>query len=273
MNICNSINTMKSLMKKQLNTIIFGLAIALLALSGCQGGPFCMSPKGSQVTQTISLAAISGIELAIDANVTLHRDSIQKIEITGSQNIIDNIELNVSGGVWTIEYDQCVRKSGNLTIDIWLPTLKKVAITGSGNVTGLDQFSGASTLEVSIAGSGNIDLQADADVVKTSITGSGDIALATTASRVDGLITGSGRMDLRGTCTHEDFEITGSGNIHAYDLLSENSNVAISGSGSMELQVSGHLSIVISGSGDVYYKGTPTIDSQVTGSGSVKHVN
>jgi hypothetical protein len=192
-------------MKLQSTALV--LLLAILTLAGCQGGPFCMRAKGDEVTETISMADFDGIELAIDGNVTLHRDSVRQVKITGHQNIIDNIERNIKSGSWVIEYDECVIKSGKLEIEIWLPSLTEVKITGSGNITGLDQFPNTSSLDVAITGSGNIDLDADADVVKMSVTGSGDIDLGTTANRVEASITGSGNIDVRGTCSHEDIEI------------------------------------------------------------------
>lgn len=262
---------MHSTMK--MRTIFWSLALATLLFAGCQGGPFCIKAKGDEVTQTIPMADFDGIELAIDGNVKIHRDSVLQVKITGSQNIIDNIERNIVDGSWHIEYDECVSKSGKLEIEIWMPSLRNVKIAGSGNITGLDEFSGESTLNVAIAGSGNIDLDANAPVVRASIAGSGNIDLGTVTDQLDASIAGSGDMNLHGSARNLELSISGSGNFRAFELPSETASVTISGSGSCEVQVSTHLDIVISGSGDVYYKGTPTVDLQTTGSGTVKHVN
>lgn len=260
----------KNMKIRNITFVLLGLAILF---AGCQGGPFCMSPKGAEVTVTLPMEAFDGVELAISGNVTLHQDSAFQVKVTGHQNIIDNLERNIVDGTWVIEFDECVRKTGKLEIEIWMPTLRNVKISGSGNIKGVDAFAGVSTLDVTISGSGNIDLDGSANVVRAKISGSGSIDLSTTADQVETTITGSGNIDMRGTCRNEDLEITGSGSLRAYDLLAETASVRISGSGNCELQVSNHLNVVITGSGDVYYKGLATVDSQVTGSGTVKHVN
>jgi hypothetical protein len=92
----------KNIKKMKFRTISLALLIATLVLAGCQGGPFCLHPKGDQVTQTIPMESFDGVELAISGNVTIHRDSTLQVKITGHQNIIDNIDRKVVNGVWKI---------------------------------------------------------------------------------------------------------------------------------------------------------------------------
>jgi hypothetical protein len=275
MEILNMFHTQKIELKTmKIRNITLALTLlASLFIAGCEGGPFCMSPTGEVVTQAIALEAIDGIELDIAGNVTLHQDSVQQIKVTGHQNIIDNIGLQVVNGVWKIRFDECVRRTGTLEIEIWMPTLRKVTLAGSGNIEGVDAFTGGSSLEVNLTGSGDIDLQADAPTVQIELTGSGSIDLATNADELDATITGSGDIDLAGSCRDEDLKITGSGNIHAYDMPAVTAAVEITGSGNCEVQVSEHLDVQISGSGSVYYKGDASVDTHITGSGRVKHVD
>jgi hypothetical protein len=256
----------------KISLFAFGV-VALVFLGGCNGGPFCMSPKGNEVTQTIALDAFTGIALEIASDVTIHKGEVQSVTITGRQNIIDNIERNVVGGVWKIRFDECVRNEGNLNIDITIPNLKEVAIAGSGSVVSTDSFVDETKLVLSIAGSGSIDVIVSATNVETSIAGSGDIHLGTAATSVKADIAGSGDIFLEGTCSDLDADIAGSGSIHAYDLFGETGTISISGSGNCEVNVSQSLDVTISGSGSVFYKGTPTVDTQISGSGTVKHVN
>jgi hypothetical protein len=253
----------------------FSLLLVTLALvfAGCNGGPFCMGPKGDNVTVTIPVPEFSGIRLDIASNVTIRKGDVQEVKITGAQNIIDNIERNVVDGVWRIKFDDCVRKEGDLSIEVTIPELKEATISGSGSITGTDTFVGVENLKVSITGSGSISLLASATHVETSISGSGDISLFTNAQDVRASITGSGDTDLRGSTNAFDAEITGSGSIHAFDLLAQTGDVTISGSGDCEINAAQSLTINITGSGNVRYKGTPTMNINSSGSGTVQHVD
>lgn len=270
-NMMFTIHQEKKTMKKSL--IPAFMAIVALTLAGCNGGSFCMRPEGAYVTEEVALEAFTGIDLCIDGDVTLHRDSVQRVTISGYENIVDNVERNVVGGVWEISFDECVRRTGDLQIDIWVPTIDKVILSGSGDIEGLDAFTTSGTLEVSVTGSGEVDLVADADIVRAKITGSGDIDLVTHAQVVEATITGSGDIELEGSADDCHHKITGSGSILAFDMPCTTATVEILGSGNCELTVSDLLDVRISGSGNVYYKGEPTTDVTITGSGSVKHVN
>jgi hypothetical protein len=261
-------------MRKMKHIQFFALTLTLaLFVAGCNGGPFCMRPQGATVTQTIPLENFHGVELAIASDVTIHKGEIQEVKITGAQNIIDNIERNVNGGIWKIRFDECVRNEGDLSIDITIPELSQASISGSGNITTTDTFSGRDQFVATIAGSGSIYALCNATNVDVAIAGSGDIHLYSQATRVDADIAGSGDIFLNGACTSIDAGISGSGSILAFEMPCDDASVDISGSGNCELTVANSLDVKISGSGNVLYKGNPTVDVQLTGSGTVKHVN
>lgn len=205
---------------------------------------------GPVITKTLDLDAFDGFNLAISGNVILQPGSTQKVEVKAKANIIDNLRTEVKKGFWDIGFNQNVSYKEEITIFITLPTLSKVSITGSGNITTQGQFVGLSKLEVTVTGSGDLQLNADADALSCAISGSGDIAYAGTVP------------DFRGV-------ISGSGDISGYELETERAQMSISGSGDCKLSVSQNLEASIVGSGDIYYKGNATVQSAITGSGDV----
>ena len=78
---------------------------------------------------------------------------------------------------------------------------------------------------------------------------------------------------MNGDCAEHLSTISGSGKIRAYDLLSAETNIRISGSGNAELSVADYLKAKVSGSGKVRYKGNPTVDVDISGSGKVERAN
>jgi hypothetical protein len=223
-------------------------------LAGCGDGVFCHKPEGADVTRTLLLNDMTGIELMVSGDVTLRQDSVQSITVTGASNIIDLVETDVVGGVWKIDYDGCTRGRSDLHFEIALPTLRYVGIAGSGDVAMATPFNELDDLHLSIAGSGNIRGEVYATSLKSEIAGSGDITVS-------------------GTATSADHNIAGSGNIRCFDLATDHSSARISGSGNVELSATTTLDATISGSGDIYYKGTPAVTTHISGSGNVVHRN
>jgi hypothetical protein len=129
--------------------------------------------------------------------------------------------------------------------------LKKITIAGSGNFKSVNTMTPGSELLLTIAGSGNMDIDVETDLLKTEIAGSGN-------------------MELDGKARKFTIEIAGSGNCTASKLQAVDVNADIAGSGSAYVKLKGKLDVTIAGSGSVYYKGDPTdVDKDIAGSGRV----
>jgi len=216
---------------KQISLFICLLCISI-SLSAQWGWGSGIRGEGPVVTKTIDLENIDGLSLGVPGNVYLTKGNKQKIEIKAQKNIIANIERNVRNGIWKIEFDKNVRNVDKLDIYITLPSFRKLAIAGSGGIIGEDAFN-LDDLEISVAGSGDIDLEGTAKDLAISVAGSGDINLK--------------------------------------NLKTENCEVSIAGSGDCEVHVSERLDVSIAGSGDVKYKGEPAkVKSSIAGSGDVR---
>ncbi|MEM7368998.1 MAG: head GIN domain-containing protein [Bacteroidota bacterium] len=223
-----------------------------ITLSSCFDEGICVNADADRVTQSFDMAPFTGVKLATVGKVNLIPGDSLSFDITGSQNIIDLIQLDINGDVLKIDIDRCTRNT-DLVFDITLPELTSVAISGSGEIETLAAF------EV-----------ADIDI---SISGSGDMDLELTAEKIETHISGSGNMELSGSTDEFASHISGSGDVDAFDLSTKTADLHINGSGNIEVTVTDALTANISGSGDIYYKGTPTVNVEVSGSGSLNDAN
>jgi len=259
-------------MKTTIKTTLTLLAVLSMSflLTSCDLDDICERGKGTAVTETLTLPTFDGIDLSIDANVFITQDSVQSVEITAQENIIDLLELDVdSDGTWNINYSSCVRKVTDVEIRISVADLDKVKVTGSGNVTGQNRFNVAD-MDLDVTGSGNINLDFDGAAVDTDIAGSGSITSDLTATSITSKITGSGDMNMSGTADDLNLRISGSGDYNGFDLVLQSATIKITGSGDAEVNATQNLDVDISGSGSVTYDGSPQVASEITGSGSVK---
>lgn len=120
---------------------------------------------------------------------------------------------------------------GHAVVGIALPEIPIVNIKGSGNITLLDLKQAGIVLE--IEGSGDINASGEVDSLTVKIAGSGDV--------------------------------------DATDLIVNQGNLSIAGSGDIRAHVKQSVTAQIAGSGDIVVRGHPVQKSQkITGSGSVK---
>ncbi len=96
----------------------------------------------------------------------------------------------------------------------------------------------------------------------------------------DGIIIGETReladfrnISLFGSPPVQEIDIDGSADIDNFDILSEQVDVSISGSGNVQVTAIERLDVRIRGSGDVLYRGDPELTSSFSGSGRVLDAN
>ena len=95
-------------------------------------------------------------------------------------------------------------------------------------------------------------------------------------SELDLAISGSGNIEALSEfdIESESVDLSGSGKLKLFKVIGQDCNVALSGSGNVEVNVQNELVVDLSGSGNVYYKGVPnSIQSDISGSGSVIDAN
>lgn len=227
-------------------TLLTCLSITISAQSWGSG----VTGEGAVVKQEISLASFDGFDLGFAGNVIVTPGPVQKVVVEGQQNIIDLIKRDVKDGMWRIGFSKSVKDSKEVTVYITMPTVKWVALTGSGTIRSTDRFNGLNKLDIAVSGSGDIMFDAAANDITLHLSGSGDIKVM-------------------GTTNTLDIAISGSGDVSAASLKSSNCQVHISGSGDADVQVYGDLETSISGSGDVHYKGEANVTARISGSGEV----
>ncbi len=235
-----------------------GLMISLVALTfvSCnKGGVFCYSANGTVIIEERNLTAFTNIECDLSAEVTVIQSENYKVKIETSENILGIIETKVSGS--TLEIDlkngKCLKNNYSLKITVYLPELKGLDISGSGDVYVPGKII-SETLDLEISGSGSVRMDSiDVNSIIADISGSGEIYL-----------TGSDTMET------QSIEISGSGSVDAINLPVRKSTIDMSGSGDSKVYVLETLDVEISGSGDVIYRGNPIISQQVSGSGGIR---
>jgi len=211
--------------------------------------------------QTRKVDAFTEISLRIAAKVHLQQGEKQNVEVIAKPSTLDELITEVKDGKLIIRFPTKdffwkTFQPGEITINITVPEINGLGISGSGDIIAEDQIK-TKTLDMAISGSGNIRLSdLSAQRVKTAISGSGDITLAGKTAAQDLSVA-----------------ISGSGNLKALDFSSDDVTAKISGSGNISIGANKNLFIRLAGSGNVTYKGKPQIDSSIAGSGKVKSAN
>ncbi|MCW3463389.1 head GIN domain-containing protein [Chitinophaga nivalis] len=208
--------------------------------------------SGHIVKEERTVPAFHKIKVEGSIDVYLSQGAAKPAVIEAEDNIIPLVEIVEEDGKLIIRQRRNTHINTRKSISVYLttPDVDEAGVSGSGDIKLVDKFNAKEKMILSLSGSGNISGQVNAPLIKASITGSGD-------------------MSLRGESRDLSLTIAGSGDFKGTELLAENVNVNIAGSGNADVYASVSLDVKVAGSGDVRYKGSPQISSSIAGSGSV----
>lgn len=237
---------------KNISLLLF---IGLSVLSCRVGVGEKIKGNGKITSETRDAGQFSRVEVRGGINVELVPGK-PSVRVEADENLLRHIITKEENGWLVIRTRNYVRLRSSKPIRVYVSAeeITAVNIAGSGSLTGRGKFSGADRLNIDVAGSGNVDLDVNTPTVNVDIAGSGNVQLAgeTRDARVN---------------------ITGSGNYQAEELLTETTDIDITGSGDARIHADLNLKADVLGSGNVYYRGKASVRSQTTGSGKVKPMN
>lgn len=234
--------------------IMIKSAVFLFILSMSFGTAYAQKVRGNgkTINKTRNVGSFDGVGVSGSFDVFLVEGDEGKLDITVEENLEKYLITEVKNGNLKIKWKSGmnIRTSSKTTITVHFKTINSLAMAGSGDIVGKDVIKGNS-LEVAVAGSGDVKVDIEVQEVETAVSGSGDI-------------------ELSGTATEFEAAVSGSGDIDAYDLKVERAELRISGSGFIGANIEKEIEARVSGSGDIKYKGQPRIeDIKVSGSGNV----
>ena len=201
-----------------------------------------------------SVSDYDQVALLGNMDVELVAGTEGKLIVEAESNLQQYIVTEVDNGKLKISVEEGVNldPSRDYEIKITVPfkELGGVSLTGSGDIYSSDRIK-SENFSARITGSGDIQLQLEADTVEGKLVGSGDLNLQGSASEFECLVTGSGDLDDSG-------------------LKAKRVSATVSGSGDIQVYASESLKSRVSGSGDIRYTGNAQKqDFKTSGSGSI----
>lgn len=213
-------------------------------------------PSEEERTETRVVSDFTKVTFSGPGTLTIIQGDHESLMIKGSSSYLDTIKTEVSNN----------RLSIKPRATFWFPWMMNPDAMFTLTVKNLD--------DIKIAGSGKIRSDAlTSDTLELGIAGSGDIRMGVSTTMADVHISGSGTVVLTGTIDEQRLAIDGSGSIDTRGATSKKASVDISGSGDTTVAASDSLSIKISGSGNVSYVGTPSLSQSISGSGKIRKID
>ena len=214
---------------KNILLAVFTCSILLISCSKQK-----LAGSGSVVTEQRNVSNFYSVKVISSSKVYITQGINFNVTAKAYENILRALQTRVENGVLIIDY----KMNSNITndnseINITMPALSGLEVSGDGSISTLGTFTGINNLSVYLSGTGFININ-------------------------------------KATPINYAVNISGSGDLNSFGVVAENAVVNINGRGNASLSVTGILNATISGSGNIYYKGNNVqVTSQITGSGLV----
>jgi hypothetical protein len=215
--------------------LIAGAILLVFTFNSCDDNN-CIVGQGSQQEYDLNLSGFDAIRVEGAVNIQLTQGPVYETLLIVEPNIFEVVETGVNGGTLFLglDNDVCIKSAGPMTLKVTAPDFTGITISGSSSIISMN------------------DLDLDELVISCS---------------------GAVVSDLSGTCTTQSINISGAGEFDHFDLISDDVNILVSGSGDFNIYAENNLDIRVSGSALINYKGTPSITQNVSGSLDLNDVN
>jgi len=237
-------------MKNKKHILLLTLIMfAALLLNSC-GHMICTKGSGNIVKSDRNTSEFNDVVMRGSGNIYITQAPETKVTVETDDNLQENIIVANNGSTLVIESEGniCPNK---FNVYVSTPNVNGLTMQGSGNIKSKSLIE-SDRMEITISGSGNIDVNAESE----------DLSI---------LINGSGDAELIGKTTKASLEINGSGDINMYKMPCDKCAININGSGNCKILVNELLDVSINGSGDITYRGQPKeIEQSIRGSGKIK---
>ncbi len=190
----------------------------------------CITGSGSTITETPAVSDFHSIACAIAGNMHITQGSPAALSIETHPDVMDELNVEVNNEVLELNFDRCINNIETLEINVTMPDISSIVFSGAGNVTSVNDLN-LDELTVVLSGAGNITLSGEVDEFN--------------------------------------YVMSGAGNLKAFDLVTSECSITISGVGNAEITVTDLLDVVIAGIGSIYYMGSPSITHNITGTGNL----
>lgn len=231
--------------RRQPNVPLAFAAAAVLGLPGCATA----LSTGPTVTEERDTRAVTAVVLETSGDLVVTLGDTPRLEIVAGEDVVDALTSEVEGDTLTLGTAAGSRVRGSIQYQLTTPVLSSVSVRGSGTV--LADLSGSTETAIEVEGSGQVDAS--------------NIRSGSTTVQIDG----SGQVTVGGSATSQVVTIGGAGRYRGFGLESTDARVAVEGSGSAEVEVTGTLEATVDGSGSIDYRGGPQVRPSVTGSGTI----
>ncbi len=189
------------------------------------------------------------LELEGPFEIMLIQGSEESVFIDAPSDVNKQIITKVEGSTLRIFSVKDFRSKTKVLITVYFKNLRELDCSGAIDLTGMGPMKFETML--------------------LDASGACKLKMELTASKLNVNISGAGNATFSGKVSSVNLDISGAGKYMASQLLAEDYDIDVSGTGNAEVNAAKQLHVDVSGTGNVRYTGDPKISKEISGTGQV----
>ena len=226
--------------------LLFVLFLVVVFIAAC----VTQSGSGKMVQRTMSVESFDKVDVSNGINLILRYGTTDKLQIEADDNIMDDVEIDVSGGTLHISLNGNGYSDTHVTVTAYTTSLSSIDASSAADVEVEELIKKVDRMKITASSAANVNAIIDADDVQLEASSSAHITVT-------------------GKCRNLDAEASSASEIDAYELLSENAKADGSSAANIKLHASVSLDADATSACNIHYKGSPTVKSETSSAGSV----
>ena len=230
-------------------TLLTGSVLPACGIDVHMGDGRAVTGSGTVVTRDIPVTSFSKIEVSSAFVVTVSFGSSEEATVRVDDNMIDELDVEVSGDTLRIALRSGVSvRDATLEADVIARSLDEVEGSGAARITLGEPLSGEQ-FDVTLSGA-------------STLTGE----LTTVDATME--LSGAASADLAGSVSGLELTASGASELSGPDLTIGELTIDLSGASQASVTVTGSISAVVTGASSLSYAGTPTLEEEEVSGGS-----
>lgn len=234
--------------------IIFFSALLALSFASCRYlNRERIRGNGNIRTEQRTPGDFSGVEVRGAIDLIVRTDSARQVSVEADENLLEYVEVRRKGN------NLVVTTRDGFNID----ATRSIVVRVSGPIFDVLEASGACSIssDAPLQSSGPLNIH---------LSGASRGKISARCPSITAEVSGASKLNLAGETKDLAIEAHGSSRVEAFELLTEEARVDLSGASHAEVFTSVKLNVEASGASGVRYRGPGTVNSELSGASSAK---
>ncbi len=236
--------------------VLFSLILSTVLISCGLFGGKTIRGNGVVRSEIRTVGSFSSVKVEGNINVFVRQDSVAAVKVEADEDLLQHIIIEVSGNTLHVKPKDGANLKSSKGIKVYVsnPSYKNFEASGASDIYSESKITSNEEIGIDVTGASSVEIDLNSPSVDADLTGASSITL-------------------KGETKKFTADGSGASGISCFQLMTEETNVEVSGASHAKVFASVKIQASASGASEVEYKGNPSqIGQSSSGASSVKKV-